>query len=38
MQLKLKIKKKIKNFGKKYLNPIKINVPDDPSQLLFLQH
>ena len=37
--IKIKNNKKInKNFGKKYLNPIDINVPEIPLQLLFLLH
>ena len=34
--LKLKNKKKIiKVYGKKYLNPIKFNIPGDPSSCCF---
>jgi 3-phosphoshikimate 1-carboxyvinyltransferase len=35
IKIKDKLKRKINIFGKKFLNPIKINVPNDPSSAAF---
>ena len=38
IKIKKKQKKIITIYGKKYLKPIKVNVPNDPPLLLFFQH